>query len=156
MKAQTWGPTVGADPMKRERNAAGRLRAAVDMLPIETKEAMLVALDTETIVTGAYTLDGGVCPMLAAHRSGGRTSLASFARTWDRYTEAKSSARHATRRTSRNSGSSGAPESIAAGEFSPSVRAAASIMPSVTRLARDATKPSPSAGKMWTLLHWAM
>jgi hypothetical protein len=84
----TDGPTVGADPMKRGRNAAARLRAAVDMLPIETKRAMLVALDSETIVTGAYTHDGGVCPMLGAHRRGGRTSRESFARAWDRYTGA--------------------------------------------------------------------
>jgi hypothetical protein len=58
------------------------------MLPIETKEAMLVALDSETIVTGAYTHDGGVCPMLAAHRRGGRTDRESFAKCWDRYTGA--------------------------------------------------------------------
>jgi hypothetical protein len=39
---------------------------------------------------GAYTdRDGRVCPMLAAHRAGGRTSLASFARAWDRYTCAR-------------------------------------------------------------------
>ena len=58
------------------------------MLPIETKRAMLVALDAETIVTGAYTHDGGVCPMLGAHRRGGRTSQESFAKAWDRYTGA--------------------------------------------------------------------
>jgi hypothetical protein len=74
--------------MRRGRNAAARLRAAVDMLPIETKEAMLVALDTDTIVTGAYTHDGGVCPMLGAHRRGGRTDRESFAKCWDRYTGA--------------------------------------------------------------------
>ena len=60
---------------------------------------MLEGLEGNDIIVGAYTDgSGGICPMLAAHRSGGRTSLASFARTWDRYTEAKSSARHATRR----------------------------------------------------------
>lgn len=59
------------------------------MLPIETKQAMLVALESETIVTGAYTHDGGVCPMLGAHRRGGRTSRESFAHAWDRYTGAK-------------------------------------------------------------------
>jgi hypothetical protein len=75
--------------MKRGRNAAARLRTAVDMLPIETKRAMLVALDCETIVTGAYTHDGGVCPMLGAHRRGGRTSRESFAHAWDRYTGAQ-------------------------------------------------------------------
>ena len=30
--------------------------------------------------------------MLAAHRNGGRTSLASFARAWDRYTGARGAA----------------------------------------------------------------
>src|SRR3954451_1629041 len=74
--------------MRRGRNAASRLRAAVDMLPIETKQAMLVTLEDETIVTGAYTHDGGVCPMLGAHRRGGRTDRESFAHAWDRYTGA--------------------------------------------------------------------
>ena len=59
------------------------------MLPIETKQAMLVGLDSETIVTGAYTHDGGICPMLAAHRRGGRTDRESFAHAWDRYTGAR-------------------------------------------------------------------
>jgi hypothetical protein len=58
------------------------------MLPIETKQAMLVGLDSETIVTGAYTHEGGICPMLAAHRRGGRTDRESFAVAWDRYTGA--------------------------------------------------------------------
>jgi hypothetical protein len=74
--------------MRRSRNAAARLRAAVDMLPIATKQAMLVGLENETIVTGAYTHDGGICPMLAAHRRGGRTDRESFAKSWDRYTGA--------------------------------------------------------------------
>jgi hypothetical protein len=39
-----------------------------------------------------------VCPMLAAHRNGGRTSLASFARAWDRYTRARGRSRPATDR----------------------------------------------------------
>jgi len=86
--------------MRRGRNAAARLRAAVDMLPIETKEAMLVALDTDTIVTGAYTHDGGVCPMLGAHRRGGRTDRESFAKCWDRYTGA-GKGRRATEREIR-------------------------------------------------------
>jgi hypothetical protein len=59
------------------------------MLPIETKQAMLVGLENETIVTGAYTHDGGICPMLAAHRRGGRTDRESFAQCWDRYTGAE-------------------------------------------------------------------
>ena len=85
--------------MRRQRKRAQDLRRAVDCLPRGTRLAMLEGLDRNDIIVGAYTDgSGGVCPMLAAHRSGGRTSLASFARTWDRYTEAKSSARHATRR----------------------------------------------------------
>ena len=51
---------------------------------------MLDGIAANTIVAGAYTDGrGGICPMLAAHRNGGRTSLASFARAWDRYTGAK-------------------------------------------------------------------
>lgn len=61
---------------------------------------MLVGLDNETIVTGAYTHDGGICPMLAAHRRGGRTDRESFAVAWDRYTGA-SKGRVATEREIR-------------------------------------------------------
>jgi hypothetical protein len=51
---------------------------------------MLDGVESSHIIVGAYTdRDGGVCPMLAAHRNGGRTSLASFARAWDRYTGAR-------------------------------------------------------------------
>ena len=51
---------------------------------------MLRGIDSNPIIVGAYVdRDGGVCPMLAAHRNGGRTSLASFARAWDRFTGAK-------------------------------------------------------------------
>jgi len=83
--------------MRRERNAVARLRAAVDMLPIETKRAMLVGLDNEAIITGAYTHNGGICPMLAAHRRGGRTEQAAFARCWDRYTGASNGRRASER-----------------------------------------------------------
>jgi hypothetical protein len=52
---------------------------------------MLDGIDASRIIVGAYTdRQGGVCPMLAAHRQGGRTNLGSFARAWDRYTRAKS------------------------------------------------------------------
>lgn len=73
---------------RRPRKAAERLRGAVDLLPETTKRAMLQGIEDETIVVGAYTLDGGICPMLAAHRRGGRTDFATFARAWDRYTDA--------------------------------------------------------------------
>jgi hypothetical protein len=84
---------------RRERNAAQRLRSTVDALPTRTKEAMLRGIDSNRIIVGAYVdpESGGICPMLAAHRNGGRTSLASFARAWDAYTNA-SRPRRATRR----------------------------------------------------------
>jgi hypothetical protein len=76
------------------------LRLTIDCLPIATREAMLDGVrDAERIIVGAYTDgDGGVCPMLAAHRRGGRTNFLSFARAWDRFTRAGRHARAATRR----------------------------------------------------------
>ena len=72
---------------------------AIEWLPIETKRAMLDAIDHNRIIVGAYTdREGGVCPMLAAHRNGGRTSYASFARAWDNYTHASHRSRPATER----------------------------------------------------------
>lgn len=52
---------------------------------------MLRGIDDNTIIAGAYSDPslGGVCPMLAAHRAGGRTDLSSFARCWDLYTDAR-------------------------------------------------------------------
>jgi hypothetical protein len=60
---------------------------------------MLRGISTNRIIVGAYVdrRSGGICPMLAAHRNGGRTSVASFARAWDEYTGAKRP-RRATRR----------------------------------------------------------
>src|SRR3954453_5260660 len=79
--------------MRRARNAGARLGAAGGMLPMEANRAVLVGLENETIVTGAYTHDGGACPMLAAHRRGGRTDRESFAQAWDRYTGARTGRR---------------------------------------------------------------
>ena len=46
---------------------------------------MLEGIGKNEIIVGAYTdRKGRVCPMLAAHRHGGRTSLASLARASDR------------------------------------------------------------------------
>src|SRR5919204_1987287 len=88
--------------MKRQRKRAQDLRRAIDCLPRATREAMLDGLESNPIIVGAYTDgSGGVCPMLAAHRHGGRTSLASFARAWDRYTNANGRARSATERELR-------------------------------------------------------
>jgi hypothetical protein len=86
----------------RQRRRAQELRQAIDCLPARTREAMLEGIADERIIVGAYTdRKGGVCPMLAAHRHGGRTSLASFARAWDRYTGASKRARPATAREVR-------------------------------------------------------
>ena len=83
----------------RRRRPARDLRIAIDCMPLSTRLAMLEGMDANRIIVGAYTdRDGGVCPMLAAHRNGGRTSLASFARAWDRYTGARRRARRATAR----------------------------------------------------------
>jgi len=63
---------------------------------------MLHGVRSNDIIVGAYTdRRGGVCPMLAAHRCGGRTSFLSFARSWDRFTGAKNRARRATGRELR-------------------------------------------------------
>ena len=71
-------------------------------MPFETREAMLDAVQSNSIIVGAYTgPGGGMCPMLAAHRNGGRTSFASFARAWDRYTGAVEGARPAIERELR-------------------------------------------------------
>ncbi|CAA9474017.1 MAG: hypothetical protein AVDCRST_MAG30-319 [uncultured Solirubrobacteraceae bacterium] len=46
---------------------------------------MLEGVRANEIVMGAYTdNDGGICPMLAAHRNGGRTTFLAFAKAWDR------------------------------------------------------------------------
>ena len=85
--------------MRRPRRPAQELRVAIEWLPIDTKRAMLDAVEHNRIIVGAYTdRQGGVCPMLAAHRNGGRTSYASFARAWDRYTKAGTGSRPATER----------------------------------------------------------
>lgn len=83
----------------RHRSPARNLRIAVDCLPVETRRAMLDGIAANRIIVGAYTdRQGGVCPMLAAHRKGGRTSLVSFARAWDRYTGARGKPRPASER----------------------------------------------------------
>ena len=76
------------------------LRLAIDCMPVATREAMLDGVrESDRIIAGAYVDEhGGVCPMLAAHRRGGRTDFISFARSWDRFTNARGKARPATER----------------------------------------------------------
>jgi len=72
------------------RGAIEDLRRVIDCLPRETRLAMLDAVREEPIIAGAYTDGhGGMCPMLAAHRRGGRTSQLAFAHAWDRVVGAR-------------------------------------------------------------------
>ena len=74
---------------RRARDPITRLQTAIDCLPERTRRAMLDGVRANTIVVGAYTDGhGGICPMLAAHRNGGRTSFLSFARAWDDFARA--------------------------------------------------------------------
>jgi hypothetical protein len=85
--------------MAKRRNNAQRLRNAVYAMPGRTKAAMLRGIRSNRVIVGAYVdKRGGVCPMLAAHRNGGRTNFGTFARAWDAYTGAK---RRKPRRASR-------------------------------------------------------
>ncbi len=87
--------------MARDRSTVQDLRRVIDCLPTHTREAMLEGIGQNDIIVGAYSdRDGGVCPMLAAHRCGGRTSFISFARAWDAFTGVKR-ARRATERELR-------------------------------------------------------
>jgi hypothetical protein len=68
----------------RRRATIEDLRVAIDCLPRRTRLAMLQGIEGNAIIVGAYTSPDGICPMLAAHRAGGRTSLIAFAEAWDR------------------------------------------------------------------------
>lgn len=84
--------------MRSNRSHIQQLRTAIDCMPVRTRVAMLEGVRGNEIIVGAYTdRDGGVCPMLAAHRNGGRTDFLSFAHAWDTFTHARR-ARRATRR----------------------------------------------------------
>jgi hypothetical protein len=83
---------------RTRRSPIEDLRLAIDCLPVTTRAAMLEGVRVNEIIVGAYSdRAGGVCPMLAAHRNGGRTNFISFARAWDRFAGSKR-ARRATER----------------------------------------------------------
>jgi hypothetical protein len=88
---------------KHRTSPIERLRLAIDCLPVATREAMLAGVEgSERIIAGAYVDGkGGVCPMLAAHRRGGRTDFLSFAKSWDRFARTRGSRRVATERERR-------------------------------------------------------
>jgi hypothetical protein len=84
----------------RQPGSLSTLRLAIDCMPVATREAMLAGIrESDRVIAGAYVDEhGGVCPMLAAHRRGGRTDFLSFARSWDRFTGARGRAKPATGR----------------------------------------------------------
>lgn len=69
----------------RRRATIEELRVAIHSLPRMTRIAMLEGIAANDIIVGAYADGHGICPMLAAHRNGGRTNLISFAKAWDRF-----------------------------------------------------------------------
>jgi hypothetical protein len=80
-------PAVTTDP-------ARDLESAIEQLSFKTRSAMLEAVrcPATRIIAGEYAgPGGGVCPLLAAHRRGGRahdesTASSPFAAAWDRFT----------------------------------------------------------------------
>jgi hypothetical protein len=78
-----------ADPRRTVgcvRDPITALERAIQSLPAATRAAMLEGIREHPIVCGAYTDGrGGICPMLAAHRHGGRVTLLAFARSWDAF-----------------------------------------------------------------------
>ncbi len=88
---------------RQSRSSIERLRLAIDCMPVATREAMLRGIQSnDRILVGAYVDEqGGVCPMLAAHRCGGRTDFLSFAKSWDRFAREGAQRRQATPREVR-------------------------------------------------------
>jgi hypothetical protein len=86
---------------ERPRATVSELRTAIACLPRTTRIAMLEGISRNDIVVGAYTHEGGICPMLAAHRAGGRTNFITFARAWDRFAFRSGRRRKARRASER-------------------------------------------------------
>jgi hypothetical protein len=83
-------PTV-----KTRRRPAQDLRATIDRLPLDVREAVLEGIKSQRIIAGAHVDgSGGVCPMVAADvrwLSVNKSSVKvaqEAARAWDRYAEA--------------------------------------------------------------------
>ena len=88
--------------MRTRRQATIKdLRHAIDSLPRDTRVAMLDGIRQNDVIVGAYTDSGGICPMLAAFRAGGRASCISFAKAWDAFAFRGVSTRLARRATRR-------------------------------------------------------
>ena len=91
--------------MRRGRLPAQELRAAIDRLPLEVREAILAGIKRKRIIAGAHADGaGGVCPMVAADvqwRQVARADVAQAqdaARAWDAYSQATRGWHPATKR----------------------------------------------------------
>jgi hypothetical protein len=89
------------NPMRTRRRAIDGLRLAIACLPRATRVAMLEGIERAPIIVGAYSNGEGICPMLAAHRAGGRTSFIGFAEAWDRFAQRTTWRRRARPATER-------------------------------------------------------
>jgi hypothetical protein len=86
---------------ERSRATISELRTTIACLPRDTRIAMLEGITSNDIIVGAYTHEDGICPMLAAHRAGGRTNFISFAKAWDRFAFRSAPSGKARRATER-------------------------------------------------------
>src|SRR5579875_3821246 len=94
-------PTRAVNPMRTRSRATDDLRLAIACLPRATRVAMLDGLARHPIIVGAYSTREGICPMLAAHRCGGRTNFIGFAEAWDRFAQRSMRTKRARRATER-------------------------------------------------------
>lgn len=62
---------------------------------------MLTGICGNDIIVGAYATGDGICPMLAAHRNGGRANFIGFANAWDRFASRDGRRGRARRATER-------------------------------------------------------
>lgn len=91
------------------KDPAEELAQAIEELSPATRAAMLEAVrcPATRLIAGSYVVaGGGVCPLLAAHRRGGRTNggsteASSFAAVWDRYTATRTGKPRPIERTER-------------------------------------------------------
>lgn len=91
--------------MNTRRRPAQELRATIDRLPLDVREAVLEGIQSQRIIAGAHVDgSGGVCPMVAADVRWLQASKSSVkvaqeaARAWDRYAEAAGRSHAATKR----------------------------------------------------------
>jgi hypothetical protein len=91
----------------QRRGPAQDLRATIDRLPLDVRQAVLDGIQSQRIIAGAHADGGGgVCPMVAAEvsvawKDVSRSNVAvaqEAARAWDRYADVNGSSRTATRR----------------------------------------------------------